>query len=49
MIDLTEFSQMPHAVSLLGMSGVGKTTLSKTLRRDGGWFHYSADYRIGTR
>ncbi len=49
MIDLTEFSQMPHAISLLGMSGVGKTTLSKTLRRDGGWFHYSADYRIGTR
>jgi len=31
------------------MSGVGKTTLSKALRLEGDWFHYSADYRIGTR
>ncbi len=49
MITLKDFRQLPHAISLLGMSGVGKTTLSKTLRRDGDWFHYSADYRIGTR
>lgn len=45
---LDEFAQLPHAVSLLGMSGVGKTMLSKQLRRDNNWFHYSADYRIGT-
>jgi hypothetical protein len=35
-------------VTLLGMSGVGKTRLSNILRH-GQWFHYSADYRIGTR
>lgn len=35
-------------VTLLGMSGVGKTYLSATLRRHD-WFHYSGDYRIGTR
>ncbi|MCU7799486.1 MAG: ATPase [gamma proteobacterium symbiont of Lucinoma myriamae] len=35
-------------VTLLGMSGVGKTYLSNLLR-DSEWFHYSGDYRIGTR
>ncbi len=30
------------------MSGVGKTHLSSLLRRHA-WFHYSGDYRIGTR
>lgn len=35
-------------VTLLGMSGVGKTYLSGLLRRHD-WFHYSGDYRIGTR
>jgi hypothetical protein len=35
-------------VTLLGMSGVGKTYLS-TLLRGSNWFHYSGDYRIGTR
>ncbi len=35
-------------VTLLGMSGVGKTYLSSLLRRHD-WFHYSADYRIGKR
>lgn len=35
-------------VTLLGMSGVGKTYLSALLRRFD-WFHYSGDYRIGTR
>lgn len=32
----------------MGMSGVGKTRLSSMLRRHH-WFHYSVDYRIGTR
>ncbi len=32
----------------MGMSGVGKTYLSKLLPR-AQWFHYSVDYRIGTR
>ncbi len=36
------------SITLLGMSGVGKTHLSGTLRQ-ANWFHYSADYRIGTR
>jgi len=35
-------------VTLLGMSGVGKTHLATRLRRQD-WFHYSADYRIGKR
>ncbi len=36
-------------VVLFGMSGLGKTRLSALLREQGGWFHYSVDYRIGTR
>ncbi|KAF0677464.1 ATPase [Profundibacterium mesophilum] len=36
-------------VMLFGMSGLGKTHLSNMLRASGGWFHYSVDYRIGTR
>ena len=35
-------------ISLVGMAGVGKTRMSAVLRRHN-WFHYSADYRIGTR
>lgn len=38
----------PKSVTLLGMSGVGKTRLARMLRRHN-WFHYSGDYRIGTR
>lgn len=36
-------------VLLFGMSGLGKTHVSNLLRDSGGWFHYSIDYRIGTR
>jgi len=36
-------------VTFLGMSGLGKTHLSNILRESGDWFHYSVDYRIGTR
>ena len=36
------------AITLLGMSGVGKTRLACILRKEH-WFHYSGDYRIGTR
>lgn len=37
------------AIAFFGMSGVGKTRLAQMLRQGGGWFHYSVDYRIGTR
>lgn len=36
-------------VLLFGMSGLGKTYLASMLREAGEWFHYSVDYRIGTR
>lgn len=36
-------------VLFFGMSGLGKTHVSTMLRDAGGWFHYSIDYRIGTR
>lgn len=36
-------------VVLFGMSGLGKTHVSNMLRASGDWFHYSIDYRIGTR
>lgn len=40
----------PHKrVLFYGMSGLGKTYLSNMLRDAGDWFHYSIDYRIGTR
>ena len=44
-----EFLRWEHkAITLLGMSGVGKTTLANKLPKTD-WFHYSGDYRIGTR
>jgi hypothetical protein len=44
-----EFLRWPHkAITLLGMSGVGKTTLAYKLPKSA-WFHYSGDYRIGTK
>ncbi|MDB9801416.1 MAG: ATPase [Yoonia sp.] len=36
-------------VLLFAMSGLGKTYLSNLVRDQGDWFHYSIDYRIGTR
>ena len=36
-------------VMVYGMSGLGKTHMSSLLRDTGQWFHYSIDYRIGTR
>ena len=36
-------------ILFFGMSGLGKTHISNILRDTGDWFHYSADYRIGTR
>ncbi len=36
-------------VLLFGMSGLGKTHVASMLRGTADWFHYSVDYRIGTR
>lgn len=36
-------------VALFGMSGLGKTRISSILRDEADWFHYSVDFRIGTR
>lgn len=36
-------------VLFFAMSGLGKTHVSRMLRDSGEWFHYSVDYRIGTR
>jgi len=44
-----QFRNWEHKkITLLGMSGVGKTHISGMLRNHD-WFHYSGDYRIGTR
>src|SRR5690349_1019163 len=44
-----DFANAPrHAVTVFGMAGVGKTRLAAILRKSN-WFHYSVDYRIGTR
>lgn len=37
------------SVLVFGMSGLGKTNASNILRSSEEWFHYSIDYRIGTR
>jgi hypothetical protein len=36
------------SITLLAMSGAGKTTLANKLPKEK-WFHYSVDYRIGTK
>lgn len=42
--------EAPHKrVLIFAMSGLGKTHVSEMLAEQGGWFHYSVDYRIGTR
>ncbi|MCE0504851.1 ATPase [Roseivivax sp. GX 12232] len=45
-----DWRQAPEKrVLLFAMSGLGKTHVGNMLRAGGGWFHYSIDYRIGTR
>lgn len=46
---LTDPDAPIRRVMLFGMSGLGKTHLASMLRASGAWFHYSVDYRIGTR
>jgi len=47
-LSVEEFRNWQHkSITLLGMSGVGKTRLSNMLPADE-WFHFSGDYRIGT-
>ncbi|HEY5363890.1 MAG TPA: ATPase [Aestuariivirga sp.] len=44
-----DFLSLPSkSVTVLGMSGVGKTTFSALLQK-ANWFQYSVDYRIGTK
>ena len=48
--DASDWRAAPRKkVLLFGMSGLGKTHVSNLLRAAGDWFHYSIDYRIGTR
>ena len=47
-LSATEFFQSKNrSLTLLGMSGVGKTHLSKLLSNKDKWYHFSGDYRIG--
>jgi adenylate kinase family enzyme len=48
-ITKSDFNNIDHKViTLMGMSGVGKTYLSNLLEKDG-WLHYSCDLDIGTK
>jgi hypothetical protein len=42
------FDWQSKRITLLAMSGAGKTTLANKLPK-AKWFHYSGDYRIGTK
>ena len=45
-----DWQRAPHKrVALFGMSGLGKTRIAALLREEADWFHYSVDFRIGTR
>jgi hypothetical protein len=45
-----DWIRAPHKrVALFGMSGLGKTHTAAMLREEAEWFHYSVDFRIGTR
>ncbi|WP_136443653.1 ATPase [Pacificoceanicola onchidii] len=45
-----DWRSAPHKRAVIfAMSGLGKTHVSNLLRGSGNWFHYSIDYRIGTR
>ncbi len=46
----SDWAQAPQKrVLIFAMSGLGKTYVSNMLRETHDWFHYSIDYRIGTR
>ena len=49
-LSANEFINSQHKrLTLLGMSGVGKTHLAKLLSKSDNYFHYSGDYRIGAQ
>ena len=49
-ISAQDFRQSSQkSFTLLGMSGVGKTHLAKLLSQEAEYFHYSGDYRIGSK
>jgi len=47
-LDKVQFRALENKrITLLGMSGVGKTHLAKLIGQAGDWFHFSGDYHIG--
>lgn len=49
-LSAAKFAQLKNKrLTLLGMSGVGKTHLAKLLSNQAKWYHYSSDYRIGAK